>query len=354
MMMHELIQTWDGESVVIRYDAPSGAWFVIARHSSVLGPPTGGCRMKVYPEPAEGLRDALRLAEGMTYKWAAVNFPFGGGKSVIAVPAIPAGAERTALLRSFGRLIDSLHGTFRTGVDLGTTPQDMAVLAEVSPYIMGQDHRGRSIDPGPFTALGVFAAIDVTWRHVSGAETLAGCQVLIQGVGDVGEPLARLLAGAGTDLLLSDIDEARARRVAAELGARLVDPAEVVGTPCDVFAPCALGAVLDPESIATLACRAVAGSANNQLETAEDAERLHARGILYAPDYIANAGGAIAFGMMHLGTEDEDEIRDRVRGIGTALSTILEQAAAHGESPVHAARRVAARALDQAGDARRG
>jgi len=302
--------------------------------------------MKTYPTPGDAMRDAMRLGEGMTYKWAAIGFPFGGGKSVLAIPRPLEDEEKRGLIRRFGRLLESLHGAYATGVDLGTTPEDMNVLAETSQYVMGHGTSGSGTeDPGPYTALGVFAGIRSALAALDGSPDLEGRSVLIQGAGDVGAPLARMLAEAGATMLLSDIDEDRARQIAAELGGRVVPVDETYTTPCDVFAPCAIGAILNADTIPQLGCRIVAGSANNQLDRAEDAELLHGRGIPYAPDYVVNAGGAIAFGMMHLGETDKEAMRERVRGIKDTLDRIFAEGRERGESPVHGAKRVAEEAL---------
>lgn len=342
------IEAWDGQAVVCARDADTDSWMFIALHDSTLGPPVGGCRMKTYPSPDAGLLDAMRLAEGMTYKWAAIDFPFGGGKSVLAIPHALEADQRTELLQCFGRLLTTLRGTYRAGVDLGTTPDDMKVIATQTDQVMGVSPDGsESRDPGPYTALGVFVGIQAALRAVGRGPEIAGLRVAVQGVGDVGEPLARLLADAGASLALSDVNAGRVQGLAEELGADVVGPADIYGTACDVFAPCAVGAVLNPETIPRLECRIVAGSANNQLASADDAERLHARGILYAPDYVVNAGGAIAFGLMHRGEEDQEELRRRVRRIEESLDAIFAEAAASDESPEHAARRRAERILER-------
>jgi len=342
----ELLKKWSGLGLVQGFDAETGTWMFIALHDATLGMMVGGCRMKTYPTPGDAMRDAMRLGEGMTYKWAAIGFPFGGGKSVLAIPRPLDDEEKRGLIRRFGRLLESLHGAYATGVDLGTTPRDMNVLAEASQYVMGHGLSGSGTeDPGPYTALGVLSGIRSALRALDGNADVAGRSVLIQGAGDVGEPLARMLAEAGAEVLLSDIDEERVRALAAELGGRVVPVDETYTTPCDVFAPCAIGAILNAETIPRLACRIVAGSANNQLDRPEDAELLHERGILYAPDYVVNAGGAIAFGMMHLGDTDEEAMRERVREIENTLDRIFSEARQRGESPVHGARRVAEEAL---------
>jgi leucine dehydrogenase len=347
--LQTLIEEWDGHAVVTRFDRPTGAWIFIALHDPTLGMPVGGTRMKVYPTPADGLRDAQRLAEGMTHKWAAAGFPAGGGKAVIALSRPLEGDEREALLRRYGRLIASLKGAFGTGQDLGTTTDDMATIARETRYVHGQREGGLA-DPGPYTARGVLAAMRAVARHlpgeVSGPGSLDGLRVVVQGVGDVGGPLARMLAEEGVELVLTDVVEGRLRALAEELGARVVSPGEALDTPCDVFAPCAIGAVINRDTIPRLECRAVCGSANNQLERPEDADLLQERGILYAPDYVANSGGAIAFGLMG-GNASEAEILERIDALTGVMDEILAEATREGGSPLEAARRRVARMLDE-------
>ena len=341
--LETLIREWDGLATVVRYDALTGTWIFIALHDDTLGRPMGGTRMRVYPTPADGLLDAQRLAEGMTHKWAGAGIELGGGKAVLAVPRPLEGAERAGLLRRYGRLVDSLHGTFSTGQDLGTTPEDMAVIAGETRYVHGRE--GSAVtDPGPYTARGVHSAVLAVVRRVFGGDELAGRTVLVQGVGDVGGPLARGLAAAGARVLVSDADPERARAFADELGGETVAPEAVYDTPCDVFAPCAIGAVLNRETIPRFACRAVCGSANNQLERPEDADLLHQRGILYAPDYIANSGGAIAFALMARKAPAE-EIERRIEEVGAVLDQDFAEAAREGRSPLSIARRRVERML---------
>ncbi len=343
--MKELIKSWAGESVVISYHESSDTWVFVAIHSTLAGPAHGGCRMRVYDTPEDGLRDAMRLAEGMTYKWAGIGFELGGGKSVLAIPGPLEPSARVDVLRHFGRLLRSLNGTYYTGEDLGTTPEDMAVVAQEAPdYVHGVRTGTEPLDPGPFTAFGVFLGVRACVRHVFGSEDLASRTILVQGLGDVGGPLARRFHDAGATLLVSDTDSSLARRCADELGAHIIDPEQVYDQKCDVYAPCAMGATLNRHTIPRLLACIVAGSANNQLAEPEDAERLYERRILYAPDYIVNAGGAIAlpsFGKGH----SEEEVWKRVRRIEATVDGILKEARDRDESPVHAARRIVDRVL---------
>jgi len=337
-----LIESWDGIGVVMRFDQETGTWIFIALHSDQLGMPSGGTRMKVYPSPSAGLRDAMRLARGMTQKWAAVGLNYGGGKAVLSVPRVLTSKQREGLLRRYGRLIESLKGSFATGPDLGTSAQDMSIVAQETAFVHGVDRdTGVSIDPGPYTAKGVFEGIKATMRHVFGSESVAGRVVHIQGVGGVGDPLARLLKQAGAQIILSDLDSKRAERLSEELGGSdTFEPHTAYEAACDVYAPCAVGGTLNSETIRELKCRIVVGSANNQLEGPEHGRELHERGILYAPDYIVNAGGAIALGLMTQGVRDAATIDSRIAHIGVSLAEILKVAKEKGESPDEAATRV--------------
>ena len=345
----DLIEGWDGEGVVCRFDRPTGTWIFIALHDSTLGPPTGGTRLRQYSNPAEGLLDAQRLAEGMTSKWAVLDFDKGGGKAVLAVPGPMEGQARLGLLERYGALLRTLDGCFSTGEDLGTTPRDMAVVASQTRFVHGVDASGRRVeDPGPFTARGVVSGLYSALEQVFGSPRVEGKTVLIQGVGDVGEPIARELAQAGARLLLSDVDGPRVEGLAAELGAGLVSPERVYETPCDVYAPCAIGATLNAETIPRLRCSVVAGSANNQLREPADADRLLERRILYAPDYVINGGGALAFGLLSRGETDKGLLMARMDSVGDSLREIFSEASRAGESPVAAARKRVERALQGA------
>lgn len=342
----DLLASWDGLGMVVRHDRATDAWIFIALHDDTLGRPVGGCRMRTYEHPAAAARDAMRLAEGMTAKWAALDLPFGGGKAVIAVNGPLRGEERRGLLRRFGELLESLDGLFGTGEDLGTTPDDMAYLAGVTSHVVGvAEGEAAPRDPGPFTALGVFAGMRAALDARTGTPDLEGRTVVVQGVGDVGGPLAGMVAEAGAEVVVSDVDAERSLEVASRTGGRVVAAADVYDVECDVFAPCAVGGVLNAGTIPRLRCRIVAGSANNQLDERDDARRLWDRGVLYAPDYVINGGGAMAFGLIHLGVGDPRELRRRVENIGETLAELFVEAAERGESPLEASERRVARIL---------
>ena len=332
------IEAWDGECVITRYDRPTGTWIFIAIHDRTLGMAMGGCRMKVYPEPVDGLRDAQRLAAGMTLKWAGIEFPLGGGKAVLATPGPLTGSAREGLLLRFGDLVEALGGMYGTGVDLGTTPADMRVIGRRTDRVAGRPPEdGGAGDPGPWTALGVFEGMRAAAEQVFGSPDLEGRSVVVQGTGGVGRPLARKLAEAGARVAVTDVLVERARATADAVGGEWIDADVAYETPCDIFAPCAVGAVMNRDTIPRLRCRVVAGSANNQLETDEDADRLADRGILYVPDFIINAGGAIVHGLLEFLDGSEDRVAARVREIGGTVGAVLEEADARRITPLAAA-----------------
>ncbi len=349
-MFEDLLRAWDGEEVALRFDGPTGAWMFVCVHSTALGPAMGGTRMKVYPAPHEALADGLRLAQAMSLKQAAAGLPFGGGKAVLAVPQVPAprSPERRALLLRYGDLVESLHGTYVTAADMNTGPADLDVVGERTSHVLGRTPgNGGSGDSGPATAMGVFHAIRAGLRHAFGSPDPTGRTVLIQGVGSVGGRLARLLHEAGAILLLADVDAARAEALAAELGATAVDAASVVDAGCDVYAPCATGGVLNAETIPRLAGRLVAGAANNQLATPADGERLGGAGILYAPDYVANAGGVLHLAGFETLGWDEAQMIARLAGIEETLAEVFAEADRYGIDTAAAADRMAMRRIEE-------
>ncbi len=350
--IEQLLTRWDGLGVVTRRDAATGSWIFIALHDARLGPPTGGTRYRLYDRPADALHDAMRLAAGMTAKWAVVDIPFGGAKAVIAPPGPLEPGARRDLLRRYGALVESLNGAFLTGEDLGTTPDDMAEIAAATRRVLGTDLGGHPTDPGPFTAHGVVRAMEAVVARLDGEPSVAGRTVAVQGVGDVGGPLAREIARKGASLVLSDTDGGRVAALADELGAAVVSPDAVYDTECDVFAPCAIGAVVSPQTVPRLACLAVCGSANNQLASSADARALRSRGILYAPDYVANAGGAIAFAHLHRDpSADAETLFASVASITGVMTEILAESAEREESPLDTARRRVERKLAERGPA---
>ena len=346
-MFEELLRQWDGEEVVVRHDRETGTWIFVCVHSTTLGPAMGGTRMKQYGSPAEALEDGLRLAGGMTRKLAVAGLPCGGGKAVLAVPEPLDGHARRDLLERYGDLIQALGGTYVTGPDVNTGETDMDTIGSRTSHVFCRSaENGGSGDPSIHTALGTFHGIRAALRHMHGDDDLTGRKVLVQGTGSVGAKLTRLLLDAGAVVLVTDVDEERARAT----GAQTVSADGALELECDVYAPCALGATLTAESIPKLRCRIVAGAANNQLATPEDGERLRAAGILYAPDFVVNAGGALhGIGLEQLGW-DTAELDRRVEGIGDTLTRIFGAAEAEGITTDEAAERLAAERLrDEAG-----
>lgn len=334
----ELLETWDGETAVVHRDRESAAWMFVCLHSTRLGPAGGGTRMKVYGAPAEALEDAMRLSGAMTRKLAVAGLPFGGGKAVIAVPEIPIGEQRRGLFLRYADLVESLGGTFRTSSDMNTGEADMDVMGERTEHVFGRSvQAGGSGSPAPPTALGVYHGIRASLLHAFGSDDLKGRIVVVQGAGGVGSPLAHHLANAGASVLVADIDPERAHAVAARVGGTALTVDQLFETDCDVYAPCAVGGILSVETVPRLRCRIVAGSANNQLAEPEAVDLLHARGILYAPDYVINAGGAIAIvGLEQLGWS-QSELDTALARIGETLREIYERADAQGISTAAAA-----------------
>jgi leucine dehydrogenase len=342
--MESLLREWEGETVVVRYDRPTGAWIFVAVHSTRLGPAAGGTRMKGYPDVESALRDAFRLAAGMSLKFAVPGIPFGGGKAVIALPPGFDPQCRPALLRRYGALLHQLGGLFYTGPDVGTSSADMDVIAETgAPYVFARTlAAGGTGSPGPYTALGVFTGIQVVCDALDGDASLEGRQVLVQGTGSVGGTLIEHLRAAGAQVAFSEVDQTAIRRYRDELGLPFFPPEEVYSAACDIFAPCALGGVLNDSTISQLKCRAVAGAANNQLASPGDAESLRARGILYAPDYVINVGGAMAIlGLETQGWTHERAEREVIAGVRHALGQIFQLAATEGITTDAAARQIA-------------
>ncbi len=327
---------WDDhERVELVHDRATGLTAIIALHSTHLGPGAGGTRFWHYADPADAMKDALRLSRGMSYKNAMAGLPMGGGKAVVLLD--PDGTRTPGMLAAFGNVIESLGGRYVTAEDVGATEADMVAIAQRTAHVCGLPAGigAGGGDPGPFTARGVFLGIKAAVAHRLGRDSLEGVHVAIQGCGSVGGGTARLLAAEGARLTLADIDRVRANKLAAELGAAVVDASEIIGTQCDVFSPNALGAVLDGQGVARLACRIVAGGANNQIARPEHGVVLAKRGILYAPDYVINAGGIINVSLEYLARQggkpcELAEVQRMIDGIPGRLQAIWRESEVTG------------------------
>lgn len=318
---------FDGhERVMFCADPATGLRAIIAVHNSNLGPALGGCRMWAYASEDDALTDVLRLSKGMTYKAAMAGLPLGGGKSVII------GDSRTdkseALMHAFGRAIDGLGGRYITAEDVGTSVADMDAVHTVTEHVVGIT--GGAADPSPSTAHGVFIGIQAAVRHKLGRDDLAGVRIAVQGVGHVGYHLCRYLKHeGGAELVVTDVHAESLRKAEAEFGAAVVAPEEIFDQDAEVFAPCALGAVLNDDTIPRLKCAVVAGAANNQLAEERHAEALRRRGIVYAPDYVINGGGLLDVARFAIGMSIE-EARAKLYEIGDTLTAIFERAEREG------------------------
>jgi leucine dehydrogenase len=317
---------------------------MIVIHSTALGLALGGCRLWHYTSLDEAFADAARLAEGMSYKNALAGLPFGGAKAALRRPQEP--FDRSALFQAFGRAVESLGGRYVTAEDVGTTIDDMEDVAMATRHVAGRrPQAGRAGgDPSPWTAQGVFEAMQAGARSMLGGE-LEGRTVAVQGLGHVGAQLCRLLANAGAQLILADIDRDRCERLSHALGARIVDASDIALVNADIFAPCAMGGVLTRKVVAAMKARLVCGAANNQLATPDIAAALVDNGITYVPDYVANAGGVISVAAEYL-CEDETEVAARVAAIGPRTASILEKAARWGHPPALVADRMAEEVID--------
>jgi len=314
------------ESISFIDDPATGLNTIIAIHSTALGPAAGGCRRWVYANDEAALTDVLRLSRGMTYKNAVAGLPFGGGKSVIlGSDAAPKSPE---LFRAFGRAIESLAGRYITAEDVGISVDDMRIVRGEPKFVSGLPQSGNSAggDPSPWTALGVFLGIEAAAASRLGADSLHGLTVAIQGVGNVGLHLCRLLHDAGARLVIADVNPGSLRAVCKQMPAEIASPQEILFSKVDVLAPCALGNVLDSETIPRIRANIIAGAANNQLATATDGRLLAESGILYAPDYVINAGGVISVAHEYLGGSSEDQVRAEVSRIPGRLQDIFRQA----------------------------
>ncbi|WP_120075703.1 Leu/Phe/Val dehydrogenase [Aurantiacibacter odishensis] len=327
---------WDEhERVEVVHDRASGLTAIIALHSTHLGPAAGGTRFWHYDEPAKAMRDALRLSRGMSYKNAMAGLPIGGGKAVVLLDKD--GTKTEAMLHAFGDAVEALGGRYVTAEDVGASEADMVAIHTRTQHVCGlpaEDGEAGG-DPGPFTAMGIYLGIKAAVAHKLGKSSMQGVHVAVQGCGSVGGGVARLLANDGVNLTLSDIDQNRAAALASELGGESVSAGDVMSVSCDVFSPNALGAIIDDESIAKLDCAIVAGGANNQLARPHHGQQLHDRGILYAPDYVINAGGIINVSYEYLCRREGkpcnlDDVNARIGQIPGRLREIWKESDASG------------------------
>jgi leucine dehydrogenase len=331
------------EQVLVRTGERSGLPVIIAVHSTVLGQAVGGCRMWRYADWTDGLTDALRLSRAMTFKCSLAGLPLGGGKSVIALPPdVQLTPElRRAVLLDLGDAIESFHGAYGVGEDVGTTAEDMLVVKERTRWAYGlPESSGGMGEPSAPTAAGVYECLRVTSERVFGSADLSGRAVTIIGLGQVGTRLAERLSSDGAKLTVTDIDPEK-KAVAAALGATWVDVADAVSTQADILVPAALGGLLTDESVPLLRCAAIVGPANNQLSDDAVADLLAARGIVWAPDFLVNAGGVVYGSNMEMSGRTADDAMAAVLAIGNTLRDIYDRAAADNVTPLRAAATVA-------------
>jgi leucine dehydrogenase len=321
---------------------------IIAVHSTHLGPAAGGCRFWHYAKDEEALVDALRLSRGMSYKNAMAGLPLGGGKAVIL-----ADAERTKtpeMLHAFGKAVNDIGGRYITAEDVGVNVADMIEVSRTTQYVAGLPNSEGDVggDPGPHTALGVFLGIKAAVKRALGKDSLKGLHIALQGAGSVATGVALHACAEGAKLSIADIDEAKARKLADKVSGKVVPTDDILSLEADVLSPCALGAILDESTIPALKAPVVAGAANNQLATEEDGERLRERGILYAPDYVINAGGIINVCTEYLGDGDASLVRHRIEGIPVRLEQIWTESADTGRDPAAVADAMAQRLIGRA------
>ena len=337
------------ESIHYVHDTDSGLQAIIAIHSTVLGPAAGGCRRWQYVDSDAALTDVLRLSRGMTYKNAVAGLKFGGGKSVIL--ATDEAPKSPAMFRAFGRAIESLGGQYVTAEDVGCSVEDMRHVKEATSYVSGlpKSDNGAGGDPSPITALGVFFGMRAAVKARLGASSLNGIRVAVQGVGSVGLNLCRLLNEAGAHLTVADVNHENLQLARDELPVTEVAPNELLYSNVDVLAPCALGNVLSAHTIPNVRAKIIAGAANNQLATEEDGARLAERDILYAPDYVINAGGIINVAHEYYGNSSEEKVLAEVGQIPLRLDAIFAEAQASGEPTNLIADRMARRIVANGG-----
>ena len=342
MEITEKVTNTGHEKVLFARDTESGYRGIIAIHSTTLGPAVGGTRFSNYATVEEALTDALRLSRGMTYKTALAGLPFGGGKSIIIGDNKT--PDRETLFRAHARFVETLRGRYITAEDVGTSPADMEIVRLETRHVAGLT--GLSGDPSPYTARGVFRAMQAATKFLWSTDDVAGVTVAVQGCGHVGYHLAKILHAAGAELVVTDVDDRSVSRVSEEFDAETVQPSEIFSVIADIFAPCALGGVVNDETIPELKAQIIAGAANNQLLDERHGEMLRERNILYAPDYVANAGGLLN-GCIELLGWNAELASTKVDEICNTMLTIFETAKTQGIAPNQAADRIVEERLRQ-------
>ncbi|MEP4052448.1 MAG: Glu/Leu/Phe/Val dehydrogenase dimerization domain-containing protein [Litorimonas sp.] len=317
------------EGVHMFSDAKSGMRAVIAVHNTTRGPAAGGTRLWSYADPKDAVTDALRLSKAMSYKNAMAGLSLGGGKGVILRPNTD--FDRKALFEAYGRAVENVSGKYITAEDVGVSPDDMRIIKTQTDFVAGlDDGPAASGDPSPVTAEGVFRSIKVAVRHAMGLESLKGLRVAVQGLGHVGYGLCEHLHSAGVHLIVTDINKALLEQAREELGAVIVEPDEIHAVTADVFAPCALGGAISKTTLPHIRASIIAGAANNQLASPELGEACRQRGILYAPDYVVNAGGIINVAAEVSGTYDPEWVKTKLDGLEITLKNIFSMASEQG------------------------
>lgn len=345
LIIKDVNATGDHEKIIQFEDPVTGLRGFIGVHNTVLGPSLGGCRFWKYNSDDEALTDVKRLSRGMTYKNAVAKLPLGGVKSVLmASDAVMENPAREKMFESFGRAVESLRGSYITAEDVGTRESDMEAIARTTKHVCGLPAAKDAIggNPSPITAHGIFCGLKATAKHALGTDDLTGVRVAVQGLGNVGYAFARELHEAGAKLIVTDINKQSVDRAVAEFGATAVALDDIYTQDADIFAPCALGATLNDKTIPLLKVKAIAGAANNQLADEIRHDRMLAdRGILYAPDYVINAGGVIFVAAEYLRETNRDNVIKRVEGIGETLDQVFTMAGKGGLTPNEASTRLA-------------
>lgn len=339
MELFAAMQRDDYEELLFCQDQASGLKAIIAIHDTTLGPALGGTRMWTYASEEAAIVDALRLAKGMTYKNAVAGLNLGGGKTVII--GDPKKDKNEAMFRAFGRYIQGLNGRYITAEDVGTTEEDMDIIHQETDYVTGISATyGSSGNPSPATAFGVYQGMKAAAKAAFGSDSLAGKTVAVQGVGNVSFTLCKYLHEEGAQLIVTDINKEAVARAVEAYGAKAVDPADILSVACDIYAPCALGATINDESLPLLKAKVVAGAANNQLKEPRHGDALHAKGIVYAPDYVINAGGVINVAD-ELNGYNKERAYKKIAKIYGSITRVLEISQANGIPAYAAADRLA-------------